>query len=165
MSQPSINNIIAYNCRKYHIELWHFILPSLHEIPFLRLCDVVDRTRLFLVVLARTILYAILGIYYKKYYGIYLVSMLILIISIISLVFIILFRQYVQKPEEQIINKQDYIHYPIKMVIPVKKTKAEIELENIIDVERREKDNLLNQIKIREKTVQDNHFYLFPLVE
>ena len=143
------------DCYKYTIKWWHFLFPTIDEIS--TLCESHDKSYLFLVVLLRTIFYIFvyMFLYYKsyimpttinmyKFIG-YVTMVVLMAINVLSLINLYITQQLIKKKE---IKKEPekLIHFPIKMIKPVPKTDAEIELAAILKAETDARQELVGEV-------------------
>jgi len=137
------------DCYKYKIQWWNLFVPSLTE--YKKLCESSDKTYMFIIVMLRVIFYCCLFyILYSivlnklniiKYIGI-LIFVIIISANIFSLILVFFKQQLI--PKKQIVH-QKKIHFPIKMVRPIFKTRVELKLEAILQAETNAKFELLAQ--------------------
>jgi len=155
-----------HDCYKYNIKWWNFFFPTIDEIS--TLCESHDKSYLFLIVLLRTIFYIFVYIflYYKsyimpttnnmyKFIG-YVAIIMLIAISILSLINLYVTNQLIKKKE---IKKEPekLIHFPIKMIKPVPKTDAEIELAAILKAEKDARQELVGEVIDEWRKEQEPH--------
>ena len=126
------------DCYKYKIQWWNIFIPSLTE--YKKLCESSDKTYMFIIVMLRIVFYFFLFyIFYNNIIG-YTILLIIIIANIFSLVLVFFKQQLI--PKKQIIRHKK-IYFPLKIPKPIFKTRAELNLEAILQEEANARFELL----------------------